>query len=57
MDCGVAFGVLIIFFLLQNNGIEFPRWWGSGGVTGDGCPLSHANYAGIIPKDHPVPTG
>jgi hypothetical protein len=54
MDCGVAFGVLIIFFVLQNNKKEFPTWWGSGGETGDGCPLSHANYSGIIPRDHPV---
>lgn len=54
MDCGVAVGVLIIFFLLQNNGIEFPTWWGSGGSTGDGCPLSHANYSGIIPSHYPV---
>ncbi len=55
MDCGVAFGVLIIFFILQNNRIEFPTWWGSGGETGDGCPLSHANYSGIIPSDRPIP--
>ncbi len=55
MDCGVAFGVLIIFFILQNNKIEFPIWWGSGGDTGDGCPLSHANYSGIIPSDRPIP--
>lgn len=54
MDCGVAFSVLIIFFLLQNNRIEFPTWWGSGGSTGDGCPLSHANYSGIIPRDRPI---
>lgn len=24
MDCGVAIGVIAIFFALQNNGIEFP---------------------------------
>ena len=57
MDCGVAFGVLIIFFVLQNNKIEFPTWWGSGGITGDGCPLSHANYSGIIPQDRPIING
>ncbi|CAF0916062.1 unnamed protein product [Adineta steineri] len=57
MDCGVAFCVLLIFFFLQNNRIEFPLWWGSGGVTGDGCPLSHANYSGIIPSDRPVSFG
>ncbi|CAF0826649.1 unnamed protein product [Rotaria sordida] len=54
MDCGVAFGVLIIFFIMQNNGIEFPTWWGTGGHTGDGCPFSHANYSGIIPRDRPI---
>ena len=52
MDSGVAFAVLIIFFILQNNSIDFPTWWGTGGQTGDGCPLSHANYSGIIPTDH-----
>lgn len=55
MDCGVAIGVLFIFFLLQNNGIEFPTWWGTGGPTGDGCPLSFANYSGIIPSERPAP--
>lgn len=50
MDCGVAVGVLIIFFALQNNKIEFPKWWGSGGPTGDGCPLSHANFYGVRPS-------
>ncbi|CAF3366692.1 unnamed protein product [Rotaria socialis] len=54
MDCGVAFGVLIIFFVLQNNAIDFPTWWGTGGSTGDGCPLAHANYSGIIPTNRPV---
>ena len=54
MDCGVAFGVLLIFFVLQNNKIEFPTWWGSGGETGDGCPLSHANYSGMLPRDRPL---
>jgi hypothetical protein len=54
MDCGVAFGVLLIFFVLQNNKIDFPTWWGSGGETGDGCPLSHANYSGILPRDRPL---
>ncbi|CAF1254949.1 unnamed protein product [Adineta ricciae] len=54
MDCGVAIGILIIFFALQNNRIEFPTWWGTGGPTGDGCPLSHANYYGVIPTDRPI---
>jgi hypothetical protein len=53
MDCGVAFGVIIIFFVLQNNKIDFPTWWGTGGATGDGCPLSHANYHGVIPMSRP----
>ena len=54
MDCGVAFGVIIIFFALQNNEIEFPQWWGLGGPTGDGCPLSHGNYYGVTPKHRPA---
>jgi hypothetical protein len=24
---------------------------GSGGQTGDGCPLAHGNYLGNLPKD------
>ncbi|CAF3444181.1 unnamed protein product [Rotaria socialis] len=54
MDSGVAVGVIIIFFILQNNRIEFPTWWGTGGYSGDGCPLSHANYYGIIPRERPT---
>jgi hypothetical protein len=54
MDCGVTFGVLIIYFILQNNQIDFPQWWGIGGNTGDGCPLSHANYYGSMPKYRPI---
>ena len=54
MDCGVAFGVLIIFFIFQNNKIEFPIAWGNGGPTGDGCPLSHANFSKHIPSDRPL---
>ncbi|CAF3601271.1 unnamed protein product [Rotaria sordida] len=54
MDSGVAFGAIIIFFVLQNNNIEFPTWWGTGGNTGDGCPLSHANYYGIMPTNRPI---
>ncbi|CAF1578461.1 unnamed protein product [Adineta ricciae] len=56
MDCGVGFSVLAIFFVFQNNGIYFPRWWGSGGPTGDGCPLSYANFSGIIPTERPMLT-
>ncbi|CAF3937311.1 unnamed protein product, partial [Rotaria sp. Silwood1] len=26
---------------------------GTGGETGDGCPLSHANYYGIMPRHRP----
>ncbi|CAF1251517.1 unnamed protein product [Didymodactylos carnosus] len=49
LDCGVAFSALVIFIALQNQNINFPIWWGSGGNYGDGCPLSHANYSGVIP--------
>jgi hypothetical protein len=54
MDCGVAVGVILIFFILQNNRIDFPTWWGTGGATGDGCPLSHGNYYGNLPESRPV---
>ncbi|CAM4839180.1 unnamed protein product [Rotaria magnacalcarata] len=57
MDCGVAICGLVIFFALQNNDIEFPSWWGTGGDTGDGCPLSHANYSGILPSSRPIVSG
>ncbi|CAF1040617.1 unnamed protein product [Rotaria magnacalcarata] len=57
MDCGVAICGLVIFFALQNNDIEFPSWWGTGGDTGDVCPLSHANYSGILPSSRPIVSG
>ena len=49
MDCGVAVSVIVIFFTLQNNGIDFPTWWGTGGSAADNCPLSRANFYGRIP--------
>ena len=49
MSCGVALSGLVIFYLLQLNEISFPYWWGTGGITADGCPLASANYSGIIP--------
>ncbi|KAF9323992.1 hypothetical protein BG006_000950, partial [Podila minutissima] len=47
MDSGVAIAGLVIFFVLQNNNIDFPNWWGNpeDGVY-DHCPLSGANYFG-----------
>ncbi|CAF4968169.1 unnamed protein product, partial [Rotaria sp. Silwood1] len=48
MSCGVAICGFIIFFMLQNNNIEFPEWWGTGGPTRDGCPLEIANYSGFV---------
>jgi hypothetical protein len=51
MSCGVALGGFAIFFIFQNNSIFFPEWWGTGGSTGDGCPLGTANFSGIIPTD------
>jgi len=54
MDCGVAVGVIIIFFALQNNQIDFPTWWGTGGSYGDGFLLSHDYYYGDIPSYQPV---
>ncbi|CAF5136713.1 unnamed protein product, partial [Rotaria sp. Silwood1] len=51
MSCGVAICGFIIFFMLQNNNIEFPEWWGTGGPTRDGCPLEIANYSGYVVTD------
>ena len=48
MSCGVAIAGIAIFFILQLNGINFPSWWGEGGVTADGCPLEYANYSGYV---------
>ncbi|CAF4484796.1 unnamed protein product [Didymodactylos carnosus] len=48
LDIGVAFSSLFIFLVLSNQGISFPNWWGMGGSS-QGCPLSGANYSGIIP--------
>ncbi|CAF0942347.1 unnamed protein product [Adineta steineri] len=45
MNCGVAVCGILITFALQNNHISFPQWWG----TKDVCPLSGANYSGLIP--------
>jgi OPT family oligopeptide transporter len=50
MSCGVAMSAVFIFFVFQNNHIYFPAWWGTGGVTGDGCPLAHANFSGDLPR-------
>ncbi|CAF1420941.1 unnamed protein product [Rotaria sp. Silwood1] len=51
MSCGVAICGFIIFITLQNNNIEFPKWWGTGGPMGDGCPLGIANYSGFVLTD------
>ncbi|CAF3764520.1 unnamed protein product [Rotaria sp. Silwood1] len=53
MSCGVVVSALTIFFALTNNNIYFPAWWGTGGITGDGCPLASANFSGIIPHYKP----
>ncbi|CAF4895927.1 unnamed protein product [Rotaria sp. Silwood1] len=51
MSCGVAICGFIIFITLQNNNIEFPEWWGTGGPMRDGCPLGIANYSGFVLTD------
>ncbi|CAF1452382.1 unnamed protein product, partial [Rotaria sordida] len=51
MSCGVAICGFIIFITLQNNNIEFPQWWGTGGPMRDGCPLAIANYSGFVLTD------
>ena len=50
MSCGVAISALFIFFIFENNRISFSEWWGTGGITGDGCPLAHANFSGALPR-------
>jgi hypothetical protein len=40
---------LILDMALKNQNISFPTWWGTGGRTFDGCPLScygiNGNYS------------
>jgi hypothetical protein len=43
----------LIYFTLENNNIYFPTWWGTGGITGDGCPLASANFSGDLPTYAP----
>ncbi|KAF9169353.1 hypothetical protein BGX21_008146 [Mortierella sp. AD011] len=62
MDTGVAIGGILIFFIFQNNNINFPSWWGnppySDGTTIeemnaaalDHCALASANYYGVFPQ-------
>ncbi|CAF0901657.1 unnamed protein product [Adineta ricciae] len=50
MSCGVAISGILIFFVFQNNDIHFPKWWGTGGITGDGCPLANGNFSGDLPS-------
>ncbi|CAF1486230.1 unnamed protein product [Rotaria magnacalcarata] len=54
MSCGVVVSALLIFFALTNNNVNFPTWWGTGGITGDGCPLASANFSGIMPDYKPL---
>src|SRR5437868_4951428 len=53
MSCGVVISALLIFFIFQNNNIFFPKWWGTGGITGDGCPLANGNFSGDLPHYKP----
>lgn len=53
MSCGVAICALLIFFALENNNVYFPTWWGTGGITGDGCPLASGNFTGDLPRYRP----
>lgn len=48
MSCGVTICGIVIFFALQLPKVYFPEWWGTGGPSGDGCPLAKANYSGFI---------
>jgi hypothetical protein len=54
MSCGVAISALLIFFVFQNNNLHFPNWWGTGGITGDGCPLANGNFTGDFPRYKPL---
>jgi len=53
MSCGVAVCAILIYFTFENNNIYFPTWWGTGGITGDGCPLASANFSGDLPTYAP----
>ncbi|KAF9111125.1 hypothetical protein BGX27_005360 [Mortierella sp. AM989] len=54
LDTGVALSALVIFFTLQNWGIQFPYWWGNpdpydpdfNAASYDHCYLSGANFYG-----------
>ena len=54
MDCGVIMCTLVIYFVLINNNINFPTWWGTGGAIGDSCPLASANFSGALPDYKPL---
>jgi len=43
LDAGLFLCWLIIYGPLAQYGINFPSWWGFGGVNKDGCPLSLLN--------------
>jgi OPT family oligopeptide transporter len=43
LDAGLFLCWLIIHGPLAQYGIQFPSWWGFGGVNKDGCPLSLLN--------------
>ncbi len=50
LNAGFFFCWLIIGGPLAQYGIQFPSWWGFGGVHKDGCPLSLLNTTAFSPS-------
>jgi OPT family oligopeptide transporter len=45
LDAGMYLSLAVIGGPLVNYNTNFPTWWGTGGVSGTGCPFSKLNAA------------
>ncbi len=39
LTLGCSLTNMMVYSILLDRYIKFPVWWGTGGATGDGCPL------------------
>ncbi|KAF9285516.1 hypothetical protein BGZ68_003795 [Mortierella alpina] len=46
LDTGVALAGLVIFFVIQAPGLEFPHWWGNPDTRQPDVTLDHCAYGG-----------
>ncbi|KAG9321733.1 hypothetical protein KVV02_005079 [Mortierella alpina] len=46
LDTGVALAGLVIFFVIQAPGLEFPHWWGNPDTSQPDVSLDHCAYGG-----------